>query len=253
MKITATIQARMGSSRLPGKILKKMGGKPMLQRHIERIQRSRLIDEIVVATTTSPKDDPLVELTQQLGVKVFRGSEEDVIGRIAALLKEHQVEIHVELIGDSPLADPQIIDEVIGFYLKHQDQYDYVSNGIKVTYPSGAEVYVYSASILLEAEASLKKDDPMREHVDLHLNKKGRYRCANLEAPSYYHYPDIYIEVDTETDFQMVSAIFEHFDQQGHEHFSLAQVLEFLKARPDLIKLNQKVERNWWQFKEGYA
>ena len=115
MKITATIQARMGSTRLPGKVLKDIGGKPMLQRQIERIKHSRLIDEIIIATTSSVKDEPIVALSEKLGVKVFRGSEEDVLGRIVGLLRVHQVELHVELIGDSPFSDAQIIDEVIGF------------------------------------------------------------------------------------------------------------------------------------------
>ncbi|MGK5092503.1 glycosyltransferase family protein [Deltaproteobacteria bacterium TL4] len=250
MKITATIQARMGSTRLPGKVLKLIGGKPMLQRQVERIQRSRLIDEVIIATSTAPQDDAIVDLGKRLKVPVFRGSENDVLGRIASALEAHQVELHVEQVGDSPFSDPQIIDEMIGFYLKHQDQYDFVTNCTKVTYPSGMEVNVYPASVLLDANANVPADEPLREHVEIHISKNPKYRCVCVEAPPFFHNPDIYLEVDTPTDFKMVSAVFEHFDQQGKTHFSLAQILDFLEQRQDLIKLNQNEERRWKVFKD---
>ena len=210
MNITATIQARTGSSRLPGKVLKSIDGKPMLQLQIERVLRSRLIDEVIVATTTLSQDEAIVELAQKIGVKCFRGPEDDVLGRIVSLLKEFQVKIHVELIGDSPLSDPQVIDEIIGFYLKHQDRYDYVSNGTKVTYPSGMEVNVYPAQALIEVEAGIDGDDPLREHVDIHLSKNQKFRRICLEAPTYFHFPEIYLEVDTAKDFEMISTILKY-------------------------------------------
>lgn len=250
MNITATVQARMGSSRLPGKVLKPIAGKPMLQHQIERIRRSRLIDDIVIATTTSPKDDPIVDLAHKLNVNVFRGSEDDVLCRITSLLKEYSVDIHAELIGDSPFSDPQIIDEIIGFYLKNQDKYDYVSNGSKVTYPSGMEVNVYPASVLIKADSMVSTYDPLREHVDIHISKNKEFRSFCLDAPPYFYNPDIYLEVDTEKDFQMVSAIFEYFAHIGKEHFSLSQILDFLSDKPELIKHNQNEERRWKVFKE---
>ncbi|MBF0231428.1 MAG: glycosyltransferase family protein [Desulfamplus sp.] len=251
MKITATIQARTGSSRLPGKVMKNIAGKPMLQHQLERVLRSRLIDEVVVATTTNPQDDVIVELAKKTGVKYFRGSENDVLGRIVSLLKEFEVELHVELIGDSPFTDPQIIDEIIGFYLKNRERYDYVSNGTKVTYPSGMEVNVYPAKVLIEAETKIDHDDPLREHVDIHLSKNDQYRRICLEAPSYFHFPDIYLEVDTPKDFEMVTAVFKHFFNQEKSHFSLSQILDFLAGRPDLVELNQSEERRWRVFKDG--
>lgn len=250
MKITATVQARVGSSRLPGKVLKPICGKPMLELQLERIRRSRLIDELFIATSVSPKDDAIAALGKSLGVGVYRGSEDDVLGRVAGLLKAHAVELHVELIGDSPFTDPHIIDEVIGYYLKNRDRYDYVSNGMEVTYPSGMEVNVYPAHALLEAEAAVAASDPLREHVDIHLSKNKRFRSASLRAPKHYHRPDIFLEVDTAKDFEMASAVFGHFIGQGRRHFSLAQILDFLEGRPDLVALNQNEERRWWRFKD---
>ena len=119
MKIIATIQARMGSSRLPGKVLKDIHGKPMLLWHIERIKRSRLLDDLIIATTTNSLDDEIVNFCEQHKVSYYRGSEDNVLNRIASLIKQHNIGIHVEFCGDSPLTDPQLIDEFICYYLKN--------------------------------------------------------------------------------------------------------------------------------------
>ena len=240
----------MGSSRLPGKVLKKVCDKPLLQHQIERIQRSRLIDRVVIATTSLPADDAIAELGEELGVSVFRGSENDVLGRICRLIEAYKVDIHVELLGDSPLTDPQIVDEVIGFYLKHKNQYEYVSNGVELSYPSGMEVNVYSGKSLLDAESRVARDDILREHVDIHLSKSHMYSSYNLKAPAHFFRPDIFLEIDTLKDFEMVSSVIQHFNDKGIVQFSLSQILDFLGTRIDLIKLNQNEERRWWAFKE---
>ena len=117
MNITATIQARMNSKRLPGKVLENIMSKPMLQWQIERLKRSRLVDDIIIATTDSKQDDPIQKLCEKLNIKFYRGSENDVLGRVNNLLQKFDVEIHLECFGDSPLLDPQIIDEFIGFFM----------------------------------------------------------------------------------------------------------------------------------------
>ena len=142
-KVVATIQARMGSSRLPGKVLADIHGHPMLKRQINRLKRSRLIDEIIVATSTSRKDNQIEEFCIQNKIKVFRGSEKDVLGRIANLLEKFKFDIHVELYGDSPLLDVSIIDEMICLFYKYHSDYDYFSSSLKTTYPPGLEVSVY--------------------------------------------------------------------------------------------------------------
>ena len=148
MNITATIQARMNSTRLPGKVLTNIMGKPMLQWQIERLKRSRLIDEIILATTDSYKDDPIQDLCEKLNIKFYRGSENDVLGRVNNLLQKYNVEIHLECFGDSPLIDPQIIDEFIGFFLKKRCEIDFLSSALKSSYPAGMEVSIYNSSIL---------------------------------------------------------------------------------------------------------
>jgi spore coat polysaccharide biosynthesis protein SpsF len=251
MKIVASIQARLGSSRLPGKVLKDICGKPMLLWHIERIRKSRLLDDIVVATTTNSNDDLIVDFCIQNGINYFRGSENDVLNRITSLIKELNVGIHVELFGDSPLTDPHLIDEVVGFYLKYHKNYDFVSNHLKTTYPPGQEVLVYKGEALIQVEAKVKINDPLREHVSLHItNNRSDFRILNLEAPKHYYFPNIFLEVDTEEDFDFISQIISYFFNRGIKHFSLAQILEFLSSNPDLARSNVNVVRRWKEFRK---
>ena len=127
MKIVASIQARLGSTRLPGKVLKDINGKPMLLRHVERLRRSRLLDDVIVATTTNPHDDKIVEFCINNNIAFYRGSEDDVLDRISSMIEERGIDVHVECFGDSPLTDPHIVDEIIGYYLKYQANIDFVS------------------------------------------------------------------------------------------------------------------------------
>jgi len=251
MKIVASIQARLGSTRLPGKVLKDINGKPMLLRHVERLRRSRLLDDVIVATTTNPNDDKLVEFCINNNITFYRGSENDVLDRISSMIEERNIDVHVECFGDSPLTDPHIVDEVIGYYLKYQADIDFVSNSLKTTYPPGQEVLVYKAECLSKANKIIAKDDPLREHVSIHITQHpSKFRLVNLEAPKYYHYSNIYLEVDTPEDFEMISIIFNYFDDKNIEHFSLAEILEFLSQNDELININNQVERRWKEFRK---
>ncbi len=249
MKIDATIQARLGSSRLPGKVLKPILGKPMLELQIERIRQSRLIDRIIVATTDRHQDDAIEELARRLGCLCFRGSEDDVLGRVVGALVAHEVDIHVEFQGDNPMPDALLVDSIIGCYLKHADTYDYVTNALKTTYPPGAEVSVYPAVVLIDAE-SRAGSSPLREHVGLHIYQHPeRYRIRNLEAPAWHCRPDLHLEVDTDEDFDLVSAVFGHF-YPANPGFSLAQVIEFVENNSELAERNRSIERRWKRFRQ---
>lgn len=246
-RISATVAARVGSTRLPGKVLRPILGKPMLALQIERIRQSRLIDDVILATSDQPENDALEALARELGIPCFRGSEEDVLGRITGALRAFNVDIHVEFMGDNPVPDPLLIDSIIGVYLKHQDEYDYVSNALKTTYPPGAEVSVYPAAVLLDAEQRVS-DPGLREHVGIHIYRHPeRYRILNLEAPPWLRFPDIHLEVDTEEDFEVVSAVYEHLYPRN-PGFSLLQAVEFLLECGLAVK-NRNVERRWRAFR----
>lgn len=244
MKIGATIQARMRSIRFPGKVLKTICGKPMLALQIERIRQSRLIDEIIVATSDLAVDDPIESLARSVGVFCFRGSEEDVLSRVVAALRAHEIEVHAEFMGDNPMPDPLLIDSIIGFYLKNCQTYDYVTNSLKTTYPPGAEVFVYPAAILYDAQ-KYASDKKLREHIGVHIfNHPERYRIYNIEAPTWLRFPDFHLEVDTREDFEVVTRIYEAL-YPANPGFSLSQVIDYLKAHPELVEKNIRVERRW--------
>lgn len=237
----------MGSSRLPGKVLRTIVGKPMLALQIERIRRSLLIDEVILATSTTPENDALEALADEVGIFCFRGAEDDVLGRIAGALRAFNVDLHVEFMGDNPIPDPGLVDATIGVYLKHQSAYDYVTNGLTTTYPPGAEVSVYPASILLECDARVT-DSAAREHVGIHIYQHpDRYRILNLEAPPELRYPDVHLEVDTQEDFDVVRAVYEQF-YPNNPAFSLQQAVEFAVAS-GLAERNRRVERRWRAFR----
>lgn len=243
MKIVATVQARRASSRLPGKVLRPILGRPMLAIQVERLLQSRLIDEVVIATSDKPQDDPIERLARELGVSCFRGSEDDVLSRIVGALKGAGADVHAEFMGDSPLPDPLIIDQVIGYFLKHADRYDYVSNALTITYPPGIDVYVYPTAVLYALEPEIT--GPEREHVDVHIIRRPqRYRLRNLEAPPELRMPELHLEVDTQEDFDVISAIYEHFYPRN-PGFGLAQILDFIRAHPELAEHNRHVERRW--------
>ena len=244
-KIAATIQARMRSSRLPGKVLKPIMGRPVLGYLIERVQQSKLLDEIIIATSDNLKDNAIENFAKSIGISVFRGSEEDVLGRIVGAIKEFNIDVHVELHGDNAIPDPKIIDKCVKFYLKNN--YDYVSNCLEITYPPGLEVEVYDARILMEIEKSAK-EEKYREHVSLYIKSHPeKYRLYNIEAPKNLHYPRIEIELDTQEDFEVIKSIYENLYPEN-PYFSSLDVINFLKDNPELANSNIKVERRWKQF-----
>lgn len=248
--VTGTIQVRLGSSRLPGKAMLPILGRPMLFRQIERLRAAKTIDEIIIATTTSAMDDEIASLGDSLGIKVYRGSEHDVLSRIGGLLRHHNVDVHVEMLGDSPLPDPQIVDEVVTYFLQHRHLYDFVSNDLTVTYPPGLEVKVYSAETLLACDSLVAEDDPLREHVSLHIVKRPeKFRLKNLKAPADLSFPNIYLEVDTDLDLALIREIFSALYPKN-PLFSARDILDFLAARIDLAQSNTAIERRWKKFKD---
>lgn len=221
----------------------------MLFYQIERIRQSILIDDIVIATSTSPLDDAIVSFAEANRIRYYRGSEDDVLQRIVDTLKHFQVDIHVEFLGDNPVPDAHLVDAVIGFYLKHRDRYDYVTNGLKTTFPPGFEVFVYPAIVLINAE-KYAVDSKLREHVGIHIYQRpDRFRIFNIEANDYIRrYIDYHFEVDTEEDFEVIKALIEHF-ADWNPYFSMLQAIEFLERRPDLLKKNNHIPRKWQKFR----
>src|SRR3954470_10802095 len=155
-RVVATIEARMTSSRLPGKVLLPVLGRPLLELMVERLRRARTIDEIVIATTEDATSDPLQELAERLGIGCFRGSEDDVLARVLGAAQAYDAELIVELTGDCPLIDPALVDHLIE---RHREGgADYTANVLDKTYPLGFAVQVFPTRVL--AEVAELTDDP---------------------------------------------------------------------------------------------
>jgi spore coat polysaccharide biosynthesis protein SpsF len=238
MRFNVSIEARMAASRLPGKVLMKIADKPVLQIMIERVKRAQLIDDVIVATTINPKDDLIVDWCKKNGVKYYRGSEEDVLGRVLEAHQAFKSDIIVELTGDCPLIDPLLIDECIHFYKKND--YDYVYNRMgKKPYPDGMDVQVFSRGILEEVAG--KTNDPLdREHVSKYIYTSGEYSTCAIDAPNNLFWEDLGLTLDTKEDFELIKNIVDHFKK---DDFTLRDILKFLKQNEHLVDINKHIKR----------
>lgn len=243
MSVFAILQARVSSSRLPGKVVRTMHGKPMLQHQIERVLRSKLIDKLIIATSEHPEDDLLAEISEKVGVYCFRGSLNDVLGRFynAVNTLECQPEHIVRLTGDCPLIDSEVIDRVIEHHLKTQA--DYTSNGNPPTYPDGLDVEIMKFSVLQEAfdKAIIPSD---REHVTPYIRKNPKYRLENVTNSK--DLSNLRWTVDELSDFEFVEKVYSRIYDENPQ-FLMSDVLSLLSKEPELSIINAHYQRN-----EGY-
>lgn len=238
MKTTAIIQARMGSTRLPGKVLKILMGKTVLQHVIERVQQVSSIDEIVIATTTLNQDDLIVNEAAKCGVNHFRGSEEDVLARYYWAAKNSNADIVVRITSDCPLIDPVVTDKIIEFYQKHN--YDLVTNAgsdlSQRTYPRGLDTEVFSFDVL---ETAFYKADKQyqREHVTPYIyeNSSKIYYYKNTIDYSMHRWT-----LDTDDDFSLIQEIYGHL-YKGQHDFYLADIIKLLEKNPELVEINAHI------------
>ena len=239
-KIVATIEARMNSSRLPGKVLKEINGKPMIEYLINRLKTIDSIDEIILATTDSKSDDKLEKIALENSILVYRGSEENVMSRVLFAAENFNADIIVETHGDNPLLDPQIIDQAISMYLANN--LDYIGNSHIHSYPLGMDIQVFSTKALRKSY-DLTSDKLDREHVTLHIRKNPKlFRSFNLIAPQELRRPEIHLTVDEEEDFELVSKIIQNFGKKN-PNFSCLDIIDYLDTNNNLLKINKSIQR----------
>jgi spore coat polysaccharide biosynthesis protein SpsF len=240
MKVVIINQARMTSTRLPGKVLKEVLGKPLLEYQIERLRRVKLADQIVVATTTNDTDQPIIDLCDRMSIPVYRGSENDVLARYHGAAIAHQADVVVRVTSDCPAIDPQVIDQVIQLYVSEYPKYDYISNCLERTYPRGLDTEVFSFKALDESfhQATEQLD---REHVTPFIHRQtARY---NLGQVSYFeNHSDHRWTVDTPEDFELIRQMIEALYPLKPE-FSLQDCLELLAQHPEFILINKHIEQ----------
>jgi len=243
--IVASVQVRMGSSRYPGKAMYEITGKPLLGHLVSRLRLSKLLDDIIVATSINTENDVIASYCKENSIACFRGDENDVLGRTLGALNYMNADIGVEIFGDCPLIDPKIVDFIIDKFLDDDDDPDFVGNDLKTTFPPGMDVEVFKV-VALEDSSHRTDDLAIREHGTLYIRQNPLlYKVKNVEAPERWRRPELELEVDTEEDIYVVSKIFDHYDSRNNLNFGLDDIIKFMDSKPNLKKLNSAVPRRW--------
>ena len=237
MRTVAIIQARMSSTRLPGKVLMDLYGKPVLQNIVERVERSKQVDNVVVATSTEKLDDKIYDFLLQQGVNCFRGSLENVLERFYMCANRFGADTIVRLTADNALVAPEVIDEAIVEYKKLEVDYLYYKMGL----PLGMCIEVFSFDALNKAynEAT---DRECLEHVTPYIRRNpDRFKLVNYKDESDRDYSMLRFTMDTPEDYKFVSTIYDYF---ARNDFSYQDVLSVLGEHPEWRKINQNIVQN---------
>ncbi len=239
LTVTAVIQARMSSTRLPGKVLLELSGAPMLQRQLERVQRAHSITNIVVATSTDTSDDPIADLCAELGVDCYRGDLSDVLGRFIGVLEEFPSDLVVRITADCPLISPITIDSIVQAFIG--SDCDYLSNTLEPTFPDGVDIEVMTSQALIEIGAI--SSDPMeREHVTLGIYR----RPDHFSVDNFFGDRDISHHrwtVDSPEDFDFITWVYASLFKENHQ-FDTDDVLALLEEYPSRQRTTLDAKRN---------
>lgn len=239
MRRVIIIQARMTSTRLPGKVLADLSGRPMLAQQIRRLQRCR-VDQIVVATTVNATDDPVVELARREGVAWYRGSEHDVLGRFVGAARQERADVVVRITADCPLIDPAVTDQVIAALLDDSDPCDYASNVLERTYPRGLDVEALFFDTLLRVDR-LAKSPAAREHVTLMMYAERPDLFLRRSVTDTQSNADLRWTVDTQADLDMVRLIYAALDLEN-TLLPYPDILSYVRAHPEVAHMNAGIE-----------
>ena len=245
-KVVVFVQARMGSTRLPGKVMKKVLGKEILLHHIARIRMAKTVDEAVVITTTNSNDDQIAELCEDYKILYYRGSENDLLDRHYQAAKIFKADLAVKIPSDSPFSDPAVIDEVLNLYLENPDKYDYVSNFHPPTFPDGLDVEGFTFEVLEKALKEATKPHE-REHTTPFIwDQPDRFRIGNVLNPRGNMFMTHRWTLDYPEDFEFIKSVLEYF--KDRPDFSTDDILEFLRRHPKVADINKKYNGvNWYR------
>lgn len=243
MKTAVIIQARMGSTRLPGKSLMKIEGEPLIWHVVERVKHSKEADVIMVATSNQESDNELAKTFENTNVECYRGNLDDVLERYYQAAKKTGADIMVRITGDSPLVDPFLIDKIVGIF--KEGDYDYVSN-CKPPWMDGFDVEVFSFRALKDARENAEMTSE-REHVTPYMRNNEKFKKYYLENDP--RFAEVHCSVDKPNDLEFVRAIYKVFLERGKDHvFTSEDVIELLEEKPEIAVINKGNIIN-----EGYA
>lgn len=241
MKITAIIQARMGSARLPGKVMMDITGKPMLEHIVERLKRCRKLDEIIIATSDLPEDEVLLKFAKERNYKISTGSVHDVLSRYLKVAREAKTDYVVRICADSPLICPEVVDEIIEKHLGSKNV-DYTSNVIKRTFPIGLDAEIFSTEVL-EKEERLAKEGYCREHVTIFIREHPEiFVLQNVAAKGILRRTDLRLTVDTIEDMQLIRLLYSEL-YNGRDIVDMKEVIRLFERKPELAKINAHIKQ----------
>ena len=242
--ITAIVQARLGSTRLPGKVLKAIMGNPILLLLVERLRASSYIENIVIATSDNPRDDGIEKFCKENGIDCFRGSENDVLERHYKAAKKFGADVIVRITSDCPLVDISLVDGMIDAYMKNKEKYDIITNINPPTFPDGLDAYVFPMATLEKANKGAKSDYE-REHVTPYIFGHPKiFKIMNVENSMGDLSRTHRWTLDYEEDYLFIKAVYENL--YGKKRiFNMMDILKLLEEKPEIAKLNESLlEKN---------
>jgi len=247
MKLVAVIQARTGSSRLPSKILLRVLDRSLLELMLERVRAARELDEVVVATTSLPIDDPIRDLARQLDVACVSGHPLDLLDRHLQAAQAAEADAVVKIPSDCPLIDPRVIDQVVSAYRRDADRYDFVSNLHPATWPDGNDVEVVSRRVLEEAHREAQRGYEREHTTPFVWDRPERYRLGNVAWSTGLNLAESHrLTLDYPQDYQLIARVFEALQRPGQPPFSVDDIVAYLDAHPEVAALNAAYRGTGW-------
>jgi spore coat polysaccharide biosynthesis protein SpsF len=248
MKTLVVIQARMGSTRLPGKVLRPLAGAPLLERMLERLRAATLPSEIAVATSFDPKDEPIRDLCRRLGVPCISGHPTDLLDRHVQASRTFGADLVAKIPSDCPLIDPEVVDRVIAAFLERPEELDYVSNLHPASWPDGNDVEIVPADVLESAWAEAERPFEREHTTPFVWERPERFRLGNVVWETGLDLSMTHrFTIDYPDDYNFVSAVYDALWTRERPVFGLAEILDLLAARPALFALNSRYAGvNWY-------
>lgn len=240
MTVNAIIQARCGSSRFPEKIFADIDGKPLIWHVVNRLSFAKTIDQIIIATTTNPKDDILAEWCEANGVKYYRGNENNVLNRYFMASSQNPSDIIVRITADDPFKEPRVIDEVINKLIN--EKLDLVTNNYPPSFPEGLDCEAFTFKTLSEAEHSAT-DNFEKEHVTQYIYRNPtKFQIGNVQ--NVVNLSGMRWTIDKPADYEMVKAIYKYRNPNNIGILLMDEILEILQNHPEIKEINSNVERS---------